>query len=245
MMTRFVRSVPSLVHSAPVMNAPIIGALAVVGVAFIAGGTAVASPRSERVAARIAERAYARQAIAEARAAQAQARVAQIAPLVPPPPPSPATIRRLARAGVMPPLPLPAVPSLGVAVAPQPGPSSAMSGAIAGAVQQAGGNAPLPASPPEPSRQAAGGPPGSIARTPTVSQPSAGPPARLGSPPRPGATAPAVADPVGPAGSIPDGTRSVLVIGEEPAEAAAPRAVPPATVPPIEAIELLPVPDPR
>jgi len=58
-------------------------------------------PRSERVAARIAERAYARQSIAEARAARAEARVAEIAPLVPvPPPPRPATVRRMARAGV-------------------------------------------------------------------------------------------------------------------------------------------------
>lgn len=58
-------------------------------------------PRSERVTARIAERAYARQSIAEARAARAEARVAEIAPLVPvPPPPRPATVRRMARAGV-------------------------------------------------------------------------------------------------------------------------------------------------
>jgi hypothetical protein len=66
-------------------------------------------PRSERVAARIAERAYARQSIAEARAARAEARVAEIAPLVPvPPPPRPATVRRMARAGVplAPPAPL-------------------------------------------------------------------------------------------------------------------------------------------
>ncbi|MFM7243307.1 MAG: hypothetical protein ACKO40_03915 [Planctomycetaceae bacterium] len=66
-------------------------------------------PRSERVTARIAERAYARQSIAEARAARAEARVAEIAPLVPvPPPPRPATVRRMARAGVplVPPAPL-------------------------------------------------------------------------------------------------------------------------------------------
>jgi len=66
-------------------------------------------PRSERAAARIAERAYARQSIAEARAARAEARVAEIAPLVPvPPPPRPATVRRMARAGVplAPPAPL-------------------------------------------------------------------------------------------------------------------------------------------
>jgi hypothetical protein len=65
-------------------------------------------PRAERVADRIAERRYARLSIAEARvaeaesrAARAEARVAQIAPAVPvPPPPRPATVRRMARAGV-------------------------------------------------------------------------------------------------------------------------------------------------
>jgi hypothetical protein len=65
-------------------------------------------PRAERVADRIAERRYARLSIAEARvaeaesrAARAEARVAQIAPVVPtPPPPRPATVRRMARAGV-------------------------------------------------------------------------------------------------------------------------------------------------
>ena len=64
-------------------------------------------PRSERVMERMAERAYARQSIAEARATRAEARVAEIAPLVPvPPPPRPATVRRMARAGVplMPPI---------------------------------------------------------------------------------------------------------------------------------------------
>lgn len=67
-------------------------------------------PRSERLAERMAERAYARQSIAEARAARASARVAEIAPLVPvPPPPRPATVRRMARAGV--PLTAPATAS--------------------------------------------------------------------------------------------------------------------------------------
>ena len=58
-------------------------------------------PRAERVANRVAERRYARMSIAEARVARAEARVAEIAPVVPvPPPPRPATVRRLARAGV-------------------------------------------------------------------------------------------------------------------------------------------------
>ena len=60
-----------------------------------------ATPRSERVATRVAERAYARQSIAEARAVRAEARVAAIAPAVPvPPPPRPTTVRRMLRAGV-------------------------------------------------------------------------------------------------------------------------------------------------
>jgi len=60
-----------------------------------------ATPRSERVATRIAERAYARQSIAEARAVRAEARLAAIAPAVPvPPPPRLTTVRRMLRAGV-------------------------------------------------------------------------------------------------------------------------------------------------
>jgi len=60
-----------------------------------------ATPRSERVATRIAERAYSRQSIAEARAVRAEARLAAIAPAVPvPPPPRPTTVRRMLRAGV-------------------------------------------------------------------------------------------------------------------------------------------------
>ena len=76
--------------------------LLVVATLTISTGIAVAAtPRSERITARIAERAYARQSIAEARAARAEARVAEIAPRVPvPPPPRPATVRRMARAGV-------------------------------------------------------------------------------------------------------------------------------------------------
>jgi hypothetical protein len=60
-----------------------------------------ATPRSERVATRVAERAYARQSIAEARAVRAEARLVAIAPTVPvPPPPRPITVRRMLRAGV-------------------------------------------------------------------------------------------------------------------------------------------------
>jgi hypothetical protein len=76
-------------------------------------------PRAERAATRIAERRYARMSIAEARVAQAQARVAEIAPLVPvPPPPRPATVRRMARAGV--PLGGPTTPGVVATPAPQP-----------------------------------------------------------------------------------------------------------------------------
>jgi hypothetical protein len=75
-------------------------------------------PRSERVANRIVERAYARQSIAEARAAQAEARVAQISPLAPvPPPPRPATVRRMRRAGV-PLTPPPVTQSAAIMAAP-------------------------------------------------------------------------------------------------------------------------------
>jgi hypothetical protein len=77
------------------------GLFALATLTISTGISAAATPRSERVTARIAERAYARQSIAEARAARAEARVAEIAPLVPvPPPPRPATVRRMARAGV-------------------------------------------------------------------------------------------------------------------------------------------------
>ncbi len=82
-------------------------------------------PRSERLAERMAERAYARQSIAEARAARASARVAEIAPLVPvPPPPRPATVRRMARAGV----PLTA-PATGSSLAGSPLPRASMAAA--------------------------------------------------------------------------------------------------------------------
>jgi len=76
--------------------------LAATAILTLSSGTApAATPRSERVATRIAERAYARQSIAEARAVRAEARVAAIAPAVPvPPPPRPTTVRRMLRAGV-------------------------------------------------------------------------------------------------------------------------------------------------
>ena len=58
-------------------------------------------PRSVRVMERMVERASARQAIAEARAARAEARLADIAPLAASPQaPRPATLRRMARTGV-------------------------------------------------------------------------------------------------------------------------------------------------
>lgn len=85
----------------PVIRVP---AISLTVLAALTGGMRAAiavTPRSERVTARIVERAYARQAIAEARAARAEARVAEIAPVAPvPPPPRPATVRRMARAGV-------------------------------------------------------------------------------------------------------------------------------------------------
>ncbi len=102
----------------PVIRAP---AISFAVLAALTGGMRAAvavTPRSERVTARIVERAYARQAIAEARAARAEARVAEIAPVAPvPPPPRPATVRRMARAGV----PLAGTPAPGArsaAVAP-------------------------------------------------------------------------------------------------------------------------------
>jgi DNA polymerase-3 subunit gamma/tau len=87
------------------MSAPyrprLAGLLAVATLTVSTGIAMAATPRQERITGRIAERAYARQSIAEARAARAEARVAEIAPRVPvPPPPRPATARRMARAGV-------------------------------------------------------------------------------------------------------------------------------------------------
>lgn len=76
--------------------------LAATAILTLSSDTApAATPRSERAATRLAERAYARQSIAEARAVRAEARVAAIAPAVPvPPPPRPTTVRRMLRAGV-------------------------------------------------------------------------------------------------------------------------------------------------
>ena len=172
-------------------------------------------PRSERLAERMAERAYARQSIAEARAARASARVAEIAPLVPvPPPPRPATVRRMARAGV----PLTA-PATGSSLAGPPLPRASM--AAAGTTRAPGPSAVVapPATPP--------------AATPPAAAATAARAARDGSP----LTAPS-------ADVAPDGTRSVLAAAEEPAAAAATRkpAGPPVTHPPIE---LLPTPQPQ
>ena len=98
--------------------------IAAAGFLMVVGGAASAAPppRSQRVAERIAERAYARQSIAEARATRAAARVAEIAPVVPvPPPPRPATVRRMARAGV--PLGPPARGPLPARLPPAPAPA--------------------------------------------------------------------------------------------------------------------------
>jgi len=105
-------------------------------------------PRAERVANRVAERRYARMSIAEARVARAEARVAEIAPAVPvPPPPRPATVRRMARAGV--PLGGPTPPAVALAPAPQPPSSlSAPATATAATGAPATATAPKPATPP-------------------------------------------------------------------------------------------------
>jgi hypothetical protein len=192
---------------------PEICAVAVVAATFFSPPEAAARPpRAERAANRIAERRYARMSIAEARAAQAQARVAEIAPLVPvPPPPRPATVRRMARAGV--PLGGPMPP--GVVAAPQSPRSLAVDS---------------PAGPPAPLAAAAPAKPA----TPAAAEPGA-----WTLEPNEGVT-PATA------ALAPDGTRSVLAAGGEPA---AGPATPPATTsapagPPVTqpAIELLPTP---
>jgi hypothetical protein len=172
-------------------------------------------PRSERLAERMAERAYARQSIAEARAERASARVAEIAPLVPvPPPPRPATVRRMARAGV----PLTA-PATGSSLAGPPLPRASM--AAAGTTRAPGPSAVVaPPSTPPPA-------------TPPAAAATAARAARDGSPL------------IAPSADVaPDGTRSVLAAAEEPAAAAATRkpAGPPVTHPPIE---LLPTPQPQ
>lgn len=187
------------------------------------------APRAERVAVRIAERRYARVSIAEARVARAEARAAEIAPAVPvPPPPRPATIRRMARAGV--PLGGPTPPTVALAPAPQP-PSSLAA------------------------RQPAAQPgTGSPSTTPPMASPATPAPAATVDQATPAAaTEPGVwtldadqgATPAA-AEVAPDGTRSVLKAGGaspqlQPATPPAPSG-PAVTQPPVE---LLPTPDSR
>lgn len=190
-------------------------------------------PRTERVANRVAERRYARMSIAEARVVRAEARVAEIAPAVPvPPPPRPATVRRMARAGV--PLGGPTPPAVALAAAPQPPRSLA---------------ARQPAAQPRAGSQAA------IA--PAVPVPAAGAPAtaeKPATPPAAGEIGAWTLDPdqgVSPAAAelAPDGTLSVLAAGGDPARqqsqppqepAATPAASGPAVIQP--PVELLPTP---
>ena len=184
-------------------------------------------PRAARVADRVAERVYARQSIAEARAARAEARALEIARIVPePPPPRPATVRRLTRAGV----PL-AGPPPAVVVAPLPLSPT---------------RKPVATSPPA----GLAGQPG-LARqpVPAAKQGPAAPAAATASRPTPPATEPGVwtldPDPAGTAVVGPDGTRSVLATGGEasaepaPSNAEADRTGPAVTQPPVE---LLPTP---
>ena len=178
-------------------------------------------PRAARVADRVAERVYARQSIAEARAARAEARALEIARIVPePPPPRPATVRRLTRAGV-----------------PLAGPPPAVV------------VAPLPLSTTR--RPVATSPPVGLARQPgpAVKQVPAAPAAATASRPTPPATEPGVwtldHDLAGTAVVGPDGTRSVLATGGEASAEPAPsnveayRTGPAVTQPPVE---LLPTP---
>lgn len=191
-------------------------------------------PRAERVANRIAERRYARASIAEARAAQAQARVAEIAPAVPvPPPPRPATLRRMARAGV--PLGGPTPPAVALAPAPQPPGSLA---ARQPAAQQRAGS---PAGAAPATATAATGAPATAAAEKPATPPEAGEIGAWTLEPDQGVT-PAAAE------LAPDGTRSVLSAGGEaasqqpqpPRPAATPAPSGPAvTQPPVE---LLPTP---
>lgn len=174
-------------------------------------------PRAERVANRVAERRYARMSIAEARAARAEARVAEIAPAVPvPPPPRPATVRRLARAGV--PLGGPTPPTVTAAPIPR-SPRSIAAGPPAPPAIAAPAAAATAA---KPSAPAPGNEPG--AWTLDADEP----------------VSPAAA------AVAPDGTRSVLAAGgDQPAQrpAAAPTPSGPAvTQPPVE---LLPTPNPN
>jgi hypothetical protein len=179
-------------------------------------------PRGERVANRIAERRYARVSIAEARVARAEARVAEIAPAVPvPPPPRPATIRRMARAGV--PLGGPTPPAIAAAPAPQP-PRS-----LAARQPAASPNAGSPAT------AAAPAPAAVVNRAPPAAATETG---AWTLDPEQGVT-PAAAE------LAPDGTRSVLSAG---GAAARQPATPPAPADPSGAavtqppVELLPTP---
>jgi len=190
-------------------------------------------PRADRVANRIAERRYARMSIADARAARAEALVAEIAPLVPEPPlPRPVTVRRMLRAGV----PL-GVPPVVVAVppwAPLP-PWFPMPPAV------------VTRSVPDPATSAAS----RVPPAPPVTAPataSAAAPA-----PRPAEAGAFTLDPdpaAAPAAAevAPDGTRSVLATGgDKPAKPAVPPtpdspAGPAVTQPPVE---LLPTPEAR
>jgi len=198
-------------------------------------------PRAERVANRIAERRYARLSIAEARAARAEARVAEIAPAVPvPPPPRRATVRRLRRAGV--PLGGPTTP---VVVAeprvaqPRRLARQPVANPAVAATQPAAQPAQATVTPPQPT-------PPRPAPSATAARPI--PPAAITEPgvwtldPDEG-VAPAAAE------AAPDGTRSVLSAGgsppgptgsPEPATPAAGRSGPAITQPPVE---LLPTPE--
>ncbi len=190
----------------------------VILLAVCAAGAWARPPRAER----IAERRYARMSIAEARVARAEARVAEIAPVVPePPPPRPATLRRLARAGVPlgGPMPPPVVASRPQAVRP---PTAARRS---------------PADPPVVAGQAAPRPAASAAPPPAVSEPGV-----WTLDPEEGVARAA-------AEVTPDGTRSVLSAGgtppkpttsPQPAAPAIGRSGPAVTQPPIE---LLPTPE--
>jgi len=184
-----------------------------------------ATPRTERVADRIAERRYARMSIAEARAARAVARVAEIAPVTPvPPPPRPATVRRLARAGV--PLGGPTPPA--VTAAPVPPPARIGSGR----------QPPRPLNAPPPAIAAPARPtaPATAATAHAAAPIAAEEPGAWTLDAEPGAS-PAAAE------VAPDGTRSVLKAGGDPPspQPARPPASsgPAVTQPPVE---LLPTP---
>lgn len=195
------------------------------------------TPRSERVTRRVAERAYARASIAEAKAARAQERVEAIAPVVPvPPPPRPATVRRLLRAGI------PPEAIIAATRPPVPAPAQIVPAPVAGFPQTAA--APASAAPPLPS---------SVAIAPRQSPP---PLARATAPRIPGAprapTPPATpeeparldfpsetATALDPALRHDDGTKSVLVSGQEADERPTPAPLPAATA------ELIPAPSPK